>query len=288
MVYQLRCAKSGRDGIAGEAEREQQSRASPTSHSDVGTTGKQLNRLTIMNTESNLLFESSLPGGGMWSWVLRRHTTLRITDVEGGANVGLMAYNAAQPLDRLNLPDTLKAQYTAKLTHGNVLMSDMGHALLSITADSVGWHDPIGGHGNASLLERKYGSTTYQKQLNAWHRNAHDNFLIELGKHGLGKRDLVANVNFFSRLDVDDEGRMHFHPANSKPGDSVELRAEMDVLLILNTCLHPLDPNPVYAPKPVRLELLKSPPPGADDFCRNWRGENQRAFILTERLFAGA
>jgi len=243
---------------------------------------------TEINPNDNLLFDTTLPGGGMWSWVVRRHTTLRIIDQEGGANVGLMAYNAHQPLDRLNLPDTLKAQYTAKLTRGHVLMSDMGHVLFSITADTVGWHDPLGGHGNAKMVERKYGSATYQEHRNGWYRNAHDNFLIELGKHGLGKRDLVANVNFFSRLDVNEEGLMHFHPGNSKPGDQIDLRAEMDVLVVLNTCQHPLDPNPAYAPKPIRLELLKTPPAGADDYCRNLRGENQRAFTLTEQLHLGA
>ncbi|MEI8340133.1 MAG: DUF1989 domain-containing protein, partial [Verrucomicrobiota bacterium] len=133
-----------------------------------------------------ILYEEQIPGGGMASLVLRRHTTLRITDLEGGANVGLMAYNATQHLDRLNLPDTLKAQYTAKLTYGHVLMSDMGRVLFSITVDTAGWHDPLGGHGNASLVTRKYGEATYQEKRNQWHRNAHDNFLIELGKHGLG------------------------------------------------------------------------------------------------------
>lgn len=233
----------------------------------------------------HILFEETVRGGGLWSFVLRRHTTLRITDIEGGANVGLMAYNADQPLDRLNLPDTLKAQYTAKLTRGHVLMSDMGHALLSITADDVGWHDPLGGHSNAALLEKKYGKATYQEKRNDWYRNAHDNFLIELGKHGMGKRDLVANVNFFSRIAVDAEGKMQFHAGNSKPGGSVELRAEMNVLVVLNTCQHPLDPNPVYAPKPVQLTVMKTPPPAPDDYCRNFRKENQRSFILTERLF---
>jgi len=241
-----------------------------------------------MNSTESILFEEMLPGGGLWSWRLRRHTTLRITDLEGGANVGLMAYNADQPLDRLNLPDTLKAQYTAKLTRGHVLMSDMGHALLSITADTVGWHDPLGGHGNAEQVRRKYGTATYQEKRNDWYRNAYDDFLIELGKYGLGKRDLVANVNFFSRLDVDAEGKMHFHPGNSKAGDQVDLRAEMNVLVVLNTCQHPLDPNPIYAPKPVKLTVLQTPPPGPDDFCRNFRNENQRSFILTERLFMGA
>lgn len=223
----------------------------------------------------------------MWSWILRRHTTLRITDIQGGANVGLMAYNADQPLDRLNLPDTLKAQYTAKLTRGHVLMTDMGRALLSITNDTVGWHDPLGGHGNAALVRRKYGEATYQERRSDCYKNAHDNFLIELGKHGLGRRDLVANVNFFSRLDVDGEGRMSFHAGNSKAGDFVDLRAEMDVLVVLNTCQHPLDSAPAYTPKPVKLTIIKTPAPAADDYCRNFRSENQRAFTLTERLFAG-
>jgi urea carboxylase-associated protein 2 len=240
-----------------------------------------------MSNES-ILFEETVPGGGMWSGILRRHTTLRLTDLAGGANVGLMAYNAEQPLDRLNLPDTLKALHTAKLARGHILMSDMGHALLAITADTVGWHDPLGGHGNAALVKKKYGAATYQEKRNDWYRNAHDNFLIELGKHGLGKRDLVANANFFSRLDVDAEGVMKFHLGNSAAGAHVDLRAEMNVLVVLNTCQHPLDPNPNYAPKPVKLTALKTPPPGADDFCRNFRSENQRSLILTERLFLGA
>ncbi len=237
-------------------------------------------------SEAPIIFEEHLPGGGLWSWVLHRHTTLRLTDLEGGANVGLMAYNADAPLDRLNLPDTLKAQYTAKLTRGHVLMSDMGRVLLSITADTCGWHDPLGGHSNAALVRAKYGERNYQVARNDWYRNAHDNFLVELGKHGLGARDLVANANFFSRLDVDDEGRLTFHTGNSKVGDYLDLRAEMNVLVVITTCQHPLDPNPAYAPKPVKLSALKTPSAGEDDYCRNFRGENQRSFALTERYFA--
>ena len=232
------------------------------------------------------LFEEVIPGGGMWSWIIRRHSTLRITAQEDGANVGLMAYNAAQPLERLNLPDTLKALHTAKITRGHVLMSDMGRALFSVTADTVGWHDPLGGHGNAAHIRRKYGEARYQEHRNAWYRNAHDNFLIELTKHGLSKRDLVANMNFFSRLDVDDEGRMHFHPAQAKAGDFVELRAEMDVLVILNTCQHPLDPAASYSPKAVLLSVYKTAAPSADDYCRKYRPENGRSLELAER-YAG-
>ena len=240
-----------------------------------------------MKKTGKVLFEETVPGGGMWSFVLQRHLTLRITDTEGGANVGLMVYQIENPLNRLNLPDTLKAQYTAKLTRGHVLMSDMGNALLSITADTVGWHDPLGGHGNAALVKKKYGEATYQEKRNDWYRNAHDNFLIELGKYGLGKRDLVANVNFFSRVDVNAEGKMQFHAANSKADDYIDLRAEMNLLVVLNTCQHPLDPNAKYEPKPVQLSIRKTPAPGKNDFCRNFRKENQRSFILTERLFFG-
>jgi urea carboxylase-associated protein 2 len=234
---------------------------------------------------SEHLYIEEIPGGASWSGIVRRHMTLRITDLRGGANVGLMAYCATQPLDRLNLPDTLKAQYTARLTRGHVLMSDMGHVLLSITADEFGWHDPLGGHGDAALAGAKYGERTYQEARNARTRNAHDNFLVELGKYGLGRRDLVANVNLFSRLDADEEGRLHFHAVNSRSGASVDLRAEMDVLVVIDSCQHPLDPAPEYAPKPVRLSFLRTPPPAADDCCRTFRDENRRAFTLTERLY---
>ena len=165
-------------------------------------------------------------------------------------------------------------------------MSDMGRVLLSITADTVGWHDPLGGHNNARQMRERYGALTYQEARNAWHRNTHDNFLVELGKHGFGRRDLVANVNFFSRVDVDSTGRMEFHVGNSQPGSLIDLRAELDVLVVLDTGQHPLDTRSEYNPKPIRVSLLQTPPPGSDDFCRNLRAENQRAFTLTERLFA--
>jgi len=234
------------------------------------------------------LWEETIHPGTAWSHVLKRGTALRITDLEGAANVGAVFYNFECPAERYNMPDTLKAQHVARLTRGCALYSDMGRILCSIVEDTVGWHDPLGGHANAEHVRRKYGTATYQEKRNDWYRNAHDNFLIELGKYGLGKRDLVANVNFFSRLDADAEGKMQFHPVNSKAGDSVDLRAEMNVLVVLNTCQHPLDPNPKYAPKPVKLTVLKTTPPGSDDFCRNFRKENQRSFILTERLFMGA
>lgn len=235
--------------------------------------------------ESSILWEEVIQPGATWSHVLKRGTALRITDLEGGANVGALFYNFECPVERYNMPDTLKAQHIARLTQGFVLYSDMGRILCSITEDSLGWHDPIGGASNAALVAEKYGVATYQDCRNDYHKNTRDSFLIELGKWGLGPRDLTANVNFFSRVDVAEDGGMSFAVDHSPAGSYVELRAEMNVLIVLNTCQHPLDPNPKYAPKPVQLAVSPVPPPGPYDACRMSRPENGRGFILTERYF---
>lgn len=236
-------------------------------------------------SETPILWEETIQPGATWSHVLKRGTALRVVDVEGGANVGAIFYNFECPVERFNMPDTLKAQHIARLTTGFVLYSDMGRILCSVTADTVGWHDPLGGTSNKELVEKKYGVSTYQESRNDCHKNGRDSFLIELGKWGLGPRDLVANVNLFSRVSVADDGGMSFVPGNSKAGDSVELRAEMNVLAILNTCQHPLDPNPKYQPKPVRVEIRRVAAPAVDDPCRLSRPENGRGFTLTERYF---
>ena len=140
----------------------------------------------------NPLFEEILPAGAMWSMRIPRPRRIRLTAMEPGANVSALLYNAANPLDRLNVPDTLKALHTAKLTRGHVLMSDMGNALASIVEDSLGWHDPLGGHSNAAMVTSAFGPKSYQAARNDFHRNAHDNFLVELAKYGLGLADIVA------------------------------------------------------------------------------------------------
>jgi urea carboxylase-associated protein 2 len=233
----------------------------------------------------DLLFEERIEPGATWSHVLKRGTSLRITDVEGGANVGAMFYNAENPTERYNMPDTLKAQHIARLTKGFVLYSDMGRILCSITEDTCGWHDPLGGCSNEALVRSKYGEARYQEHRNACHRNALDGFRIELAKYGLGNRDLTAVLNLFSRVSVGADGKLAFEPSNSPARSFVDLRAEMNVLVVLNTCQHPLDPNPAYAPKPAHLAVRRVPPPGADDPCRLSRPENGRGFLLTERYF---
>ena len=232
-----------------------------------------------------LLWEESVHHGSAWSHVLKRGTSLRIVDVEGGANVPATFYNFECPVERYNMPDTLKAQHIARLTAGCVLYSDMGRVLCSLTEDTCGWHDPLGGMNNAALVAARYGTGRYQENRNEYHRNTRDNLLVELGKYGLGVRDLGACVNFFSRVAVREDGSLDFVAGNSKAADFVELRAEMNVLIVLDTNQHRLDPSPAYAPKPVRLEIRKAAPVADDDACRVFRPENRRGFTLTERYF---
>jgi urea carboxylase-associated protein 2 len=231
------------------------------------------------------LFEEVVQPGATWSHVLKRGTALRITDTTGGANVGAIFYNWENPTERYNMPDTLKAQHIAHLTLGHVLYSDMGRILCSIVGDTLGWHDPLSGCSNGASVDARYGTARYQEHRNEYHKNAFDGFAVELAKYGLSERDMAAPVNFFSKVVVDNEGNMRFVSGHSKPGGHVELRAEMNVLVILNTCQHPLDPNPNYDPKPVHLAIRKVPPASTDDLCRISRPENQRGFILTERYF---
>lgn len=232
------------------------------------------------------MYTKTLTHAGMWSGVISRAKTLRLTDMEGGANVGVLLYNADVTTERYNLADTLKGQHIFYLRRPYCLHSDMGRVLASITADTVGWHDTVCGASDAKLVASKYGVKNYQTARNDWLRNAHDCFLIELAKWGLGQRDLVPNLNLFSKVTADDAGRLTFVQNNSKAGDHVDLRFEMDTLVVLNTCQHPLDPDPKFHPREVRLDVFRTAPPQADDACRCCCPENERAFLNTDNYSA--
>jgi uncharacterized protein YcgI (DUF1989 family) len=108
---------------------------------------------------------------------------------------------------------------------------------------------------------------------------------VELQKHGLDLRDIVANVNFFSKVVADDDGVLHYAPDHAPAGAAITLRTEMDVLLVLSNTPHPLAPAGEYPRVAVKLEIETAAPPAADDFCRNFRPECERTLALTERLY---
>lgn len=235
-----------------------------------------------------LLYEYTVPGASHWSLRIKKGVSLRLTDIEGGGNVGMLFYNPADLLERYNAPDTLKCQHTFKLTRGNCLYSDMGRIFCSITEDSFGWHDTVCGNTTKTSTEKKWGEENYQNARNECNQNGHNSFLTELAKYGLGEKDLAANVNWFSRVVVDGDGNLLLknpditsdETSNQSPDNphTVTLRFEMDTLVILHTCPHPLNNATTYPRKPIHCELMSSAPVAEDDFCKNFRPENIRGF----------
>ncbi|WP_019556636.1 urea amidolyase associated protein UAAP1 [Thiomicrorhabdus arctica] len=235
---------------------------------------------------TDFIWSERLPGGAHWSGVIRRGTVLRLTDLEGGCNVAMLLNNLEVKNERYNMPDTLKAQKTAFLTKPNMCFTDMGRVVCSIIEDSCGWHDTLGGLSNASMLQKKYGEKTYQEAQDDYYKNGYDSLINELGKWGLNASDMMPNINWFSKVRVENDGSMTFIAGNSKAGNYVDLRFEMDAIVCLSTAQHPLDPNPEYAPKPIEMRVVKAQPVKTDDASRLYRAENERAYYNT-KIFYG-
>jgi uncharacterized protein len=231
------------------------------------------------------MWSEVLPGGSHWSWRMPRGSAIRFVALDAGANLSLVLYSALEKLERYNMPDSLKAQHTAHYTKGHVLMSDMGRSMASFTADSLGWHDPLGALLDNSLMTEKFGEHRYEESRNSMHRSGKDGLLIEIGKYGLTRRDLIAPVNLFSKVIVDEQGQFSFAPNHSQAGDFVELRFDMDVILAVSSAPHAFDPSPVYAPKKVGLLAWRCGPALAVDACRAFRPENARALHNTDMLY---
>ncbi len=239
-----------------------------------------------MNNLSSL-YSFELPPASHWSLVLRRGLQLKLTDLAGGANVGMMFYNPLDKLERYNAPDTLKCQHTFKLTKGNCLYSDMGRIFASIIEDDFGWHESVCGNSTRQQVEKRWGKRDYQQAHNDWQQNGFDSFLVELAKYGLSERDMGANLNFFSKVAVDENGNLSLEQAGQK-GASLTLRFEMDTLVILHSCPHPLNHAAHYPRTPVLCEISEAAPVADDDFCRNFRPENQRGFENNRLYYLGA
>ena len=236
---------------------------------------------------TNILYSYTLPGAGHWSLRMRRGHCLKLTDVEGGANLGMLMYNPEDLLERYNAPDTLKCQHTFKLTKGHCLYSDMGRIFCSIIEDTVGWHETVCGNSNAQLISERWGMRDYQRDRNLWKQNGYDSFLVELAKYGLNGRDMAANLNWFSRVDVSDQGILNLREGNSPVGSSVTLRFELDTLIVMHTCPHPLNRSAEYPRKPVLAEIFCADPVAEDDFCRNYCAENRRGFTNNDLYYFG-
>lgn len=210
----------------------------------------------------------TIPGGWYWSTSLKAGDTIRIAQDAGPSAVSMIAWSAKDTSERLNLPDTVKVQWTTAIAKGRVLFTDMGRVMFSVTEAASTAHDALVGGSTAASNLAKYGGD---------YRNTRDNFILVAGKLGLDRRDIPSAITFFAPLRVDAEGAFQWREDLRVPGDYVDLRAEMDLTVALSNCPHPLDPNPAYAAHPVTVTRFRLPV-AADDLCRTATTEAARGF----------
>lgn len=222
-----------------------------------------------------VIHEETIPGGWYWAGHIARGHTLRLVLDSPCEGISAIFWNARDVSERINPADSVKVQWTARLGRGKVLLSDMGRVLASITDDTCGFHDFIAGGSTRATDDRKFGAGPTR-------RNTRENFILAAAKHGMTKRDIGPCVTFFAPVVADDMGALSWRAGAVKPGDHIDLRAEMDLIVALSNCPHPLSPNKTFSAAPVRAVLWNSPASASDDYCRNASEEAMRAFDNTD------
>jgi len=198
---------------------------------------------------AHAVIDETVPAGEPWMKRLRRGQVLRIVDLEGNQAVDTLFYNADDPLERYSLTQTIQAQGALYLGAGSRVMSSEGRPLLTIVADTCGRHDTLGG---ACACESNMVRYALEKR---YMHCCRDSFVLAVARddQGLGKRDIVSNINFFMNVPVSPDGRLSFEDGISAPGKYVEMRAEMDVTVLVSNCPQLNNPCNGYNPTPVRM-----------------------------------
>src|SRR6202048_5324951 len=244
-------------------------------------TPKGLPEATVLNSmpiaQEAVISREEVPADGYTTVRLRRGEALRIIDIAGMSSVSMIGWREEDTSERINCADTVKVQWSAALSKGRIILSDMGRVLFSLIEDTSGAHDiMVGGSTPASTLAA-YGATS---------RNTQENFIAGAAKIGLCVRDIPPCVTFFAPVSLDADGRFVWIQNRKRPGDFVDLRAEMNAVLVLSNCAHPLDPARPAASRAVVLVRHHVPLAAADDPCRTGSPEAIRAFGFTDRLYA--
>jgi hypothetical protein len=203
-----------------------------------------------MPKPSLTVLDQIIPACAPWSGIIKKGQYLRIVDSEGKQAVDFLCYNAHDRDERYFAPNTVKAAGTISLTKGHVLYSDQAQPLFTIVEDTYGSHDTIGGACSAASNRMLYGVEDCP--------GCRENFLKALSSHGMGRRDVVPNINFFMRVPVEREGAAAIARGDSAPGSYVELRAEMDVLAVISNC--PQMNNPANDYNPTSIQVIVTEP----------------------------
>lgn len=225
---------------------------------------------------ARVIHREAIPGGWYWFTKVMQGEALRVEQGEGNSTVALVAWNANDTTERLNLVDTAKVQWSTVLSKGRAIFSDMGRVMFSLIEDSMGAHDCLMGGSNAASNAIKYlGQNT---------RNTRDNLVLIAGKLGMDRRDIPAVLNLFAPTGLSETGAFQWRARLSNSTHYCDLRAEMDLLVGFSNCPHPLDPDPLYAPKPVTVTRFHAAPVELDDLARTATAEAVRGFENNELM----
>jgi len=200
-------------------------------------------------TDTIPLIDAVIPAGEPWMGVVRAGHLFRIVDLEGNQAVDTLFYSSADTDEHYSAQNTIQSQGNLYLTTGTVLKSNRGRSMLRIVQDTCGRHDTLGGACSAE-------SNTVRYALEKRHMHScRDSFLLALARHdhGMSKRDLPSNVNFFMNVPVTPAGGLTFADGISAAGRFVELQALMDVLVLISNCPQLNNPCNAYNPTPVRV-----------------------------------
>jgi urea carboxylase-associated protein 1 len=182
-----------------------------------------------------------------WSGIIRAGQILRIVDSYGQQAVDTLFYNAHNFAERYSAQDTLRVQGSAYVTNGTKIVSNDGRTMLRMIADTCGQHDTSAGACSCEANTVRFGHHT--KFLHA----CRENFLLEVSKYGMSKRDILPNINFFMNVPVMPSGELAIVDGLSRPGDYVEMAAEMDVLCIISNCPQINNPCNGFNPTPIQV-----------------------------------
>jgi urea carboxylase-associated protein 2 len=255
-------------------------RAQATATSPYGPTvpARDATNLPDGVSPDDVLWAETIAAGGYAARRLPRGATVRLTDIDGDGCANVLVYSARNPVERLNVADTVKVQWQAYLGPGALLLSDQGRVLLSIVADTSTRHDALCGVSTHHANAEKFGSG----DVSGLHPNGRDQFAVAVAKWGLTRRDVVPNVNLFKHVRVLEDGELWFDPAPGAPGALVELRAEQAVYLVIANTPHVLDPRTEYVVTPIRVVAWRGSPTSRADALWSTTPEHERAFLHTE------
>jgi hypothetical protein len=209
---------------------------------------------------ASLTWAETVAPGGYTHKVVARGTRIRFDDPTGLACAHVLLYNALEPSERLNVADTVKIPWQAYLGPGHPLLSGDGRILATISADTSAHHDAFCGTTTDAFTARRYGSSAPQGPA----PSGRSLFTLAAAKHGLTPRDLPPSISFFQGVRVEADGTLAF-VGSAGAGTSVELIAELPLLVLVANVPHPLDPEPDYIVGPLRIHAWRGAPTGPAD-----------------------